>query len=77
MGDARAVAALLAQGARVRPQWSAVHEAAAMGHLAVLRELLRRGHDPLAVDRRGRSVKQLAAENGHPKVLDFLEASEL
>ena len=56
MGDARATAALVAQGARVRPTWSAVHEAAAAGgDLEVLRLLVAHGLQLEARDVYGKS----------------------
>ena len=48
--------------------------AGASGHVATVQALLKHGADPAMVDNRGKTVLQMAEENGFPDVVKLLQA---
>jgi ankyrin repeat protein len=59
--------------ARSHGGFTALHDAAQNGDLAIVELLLERGADPTATDERGRTPRALATEAGHPDIADLLE----
>lgn len=68
---------LLSAGAQVNAAqaggWTPLHQAAAHGHLALVRLLLEHGADPALTSDDGRTPRAMAEERGHDEVLPLLD----
>ena len=77
--DTKAIEDLLDEGAENEYAWfqdnqgrSPLHHAALIGHDAIVRLLLQAGHPWNALDDERKTAAELAFENGHQQVYDFL-----